>query len=340
MYKNEIKNSVIMMMGNDLTAEQTRHLQNCLDIVLHKYGIVKDETTEVSCISSDENYKYMKRFEIDMKIEGLSEKTIEAYIRETTKFLDFFNKSFKNITKDDITYYLAMLIEKGLSNTTVDNTRKFIKSFFNWCVYSEIIEKNPFLKIKCIKRSPINKDVLTELELESLRDACNSKRDLAIIDFLNSTGVRVSELTALKKKDVDFVNGKCEIYSHKTDTVRNVFLDAKALKHLCDYQTYLLEKGISTDYVFTSEKRTNSKDSLSNGTIEKLLHKLESNISVNKRITVHTFRKTFASRCSKKGISPTTICSLMGHSSFSTTAKYYIATDNENIRYEYNKFLN
>lgn len=339
MMKNELTNSIIMMMSMDLTTEQCQRLKNCLDIVLHQYDISKS-TTEVACLMEDDNYKYLKRFEIDMRIQGLSEKSITNYVRETKKMLEFFGKNFRNITKDDISYYLAILIRKGLSNNTVDNTRKFIKAFYNWCTYNEIIERNPFLKIKCIKRSPIKKETLTEHEIESMRDACTTKRDIAMVDFLNSTGLRVSEFTSLKLNDLDLSTGKCTVFSEKTDTTRNVFLDAKALKHICDYRNELIKRGINSEYIFTRERNIKNNKPLDNNTVEKRLQKIASNANVNKHVTVHTFRKTFASKCSRKGMSPTTICSLLGHSDFTTTAKYYININNEDVKYEYDKCLN
>lgn len=271
MLKNEVTNKIMMMIGNDLNNVQLDKLRICLNIVLYNYDITTKETA-ISCVSVDDNYKYLKRFEIDLKIEGLSEKTIANYIRETTKMLDTLNKNFRDVTKDDISYYLATLMSNGLSSTTVDNTRKFIKAFFNWCVYNDILIKNPFLKIKCIRRTPVKKEILSEHEIEQLRDSCETKRDLAMIDFLNSTGVMVSECASIKIDDIDFTTGKCSVYSTKTKTKRNVFLDAKALKHVCDYRNELTEKQIYSEYLFTSYRNYSKIDkSISCNTIEKRL---------------------------------------------------------------------
>lgn len=338
MCKNEFVNDILMMMNGNLDEVQLMKLRACLDVNLYKYDLNKKETN-IICVDFDDNYKYLKRFQIDLKIEGLSEKSIKNYVRETTKMLDALNKNFREITKDDISYYLASLLSKGLSSTTVDNTRKFIKAFYNWCVYNDILNKNPFLKIKCIKRNTVQKEIITEHELEQLRDACETKRDLAMIDFLNCTGVRVSECAQIKMDDINFVTGKCSIYATKTQTFRDVFLDAKALKHICDYRNELQRNNLFSEYLFTSNRKEKENKSLSCSTFEQRLKQITGSANINKHITVHTFRKTFASRCSRKGMQPMIIATLLGHSDYTTTAKYYIKINKNDLQYEYDKCL-
>lgn len=232
--------------------------------------------------------------------------------------------------------YLAGLTQKGYSLNTIDNTRKYIKAFFNWLAWNDYIAKNPFDCLKCTRREEVKKVVLTEKEIEEMRDACMTKKELAIFDFLNSTGVRVSEITNLTVDDVDFVTGKIHVYAIKTKTHRTAFLDAKALKHLIDYRSELAQRGIYSDALFLGGKR--NKDgtyhAIGKNGVERILHQLEDRARIRKSVTVHVIRKTFASRLSKKGIKPEVIQYLLGHANFATTAKFYISIDDADIKHE------
>lgn len=335
MDKNIVIDSVILYMANELDDKQLNSLRNCLGKVLYKY-----EFTELfSEINENDNELFVKRFESDLTVEGLSSKTIEQYTRTTLKFLNYTNKNFREIDKNDIMEYFGMLSSKGLSPTTIDNTRKFIKSFFNWCIHNEFIYKNPFNKIKKIRRNIIKNDVLSEMEIETLRDSCKDKRELALIDFLSATGVRVSECSRLKIKNVDLTNGRCIIYSTKTKTYREVFLDAKAIKHISDYRKELSARNIVSEYLFTSYvKGLNTR--LSENSIESILHNVSKRANINKNITVHIFRKTLATKLHRKGAKPITISSILGHENFSTTEKYYINVNKSDLLYEYDLFMN
>lgn len=335
MIKDEMINKILMGMATELEPQQLQNLKACLSRVLYSYS-VEEIQTEIACLSVDENVKYLQLFQIEMRIEGLSDGTINHYVSETSKMLNYLGKSFREITKEDITYYLAYLsCSRNLSPTTLDNTRKYIKAFFNWAVYNDHLTKNPFNKIKCIKREPVKKETLSEHEIELLRDACIDERDLALVDFLNSTGVRVSEVAAAKIDDIDFSTGKCQIYAKKTKSWRTVFLDAKALKHLSDYRLKLGKNGRYSDFVFASEKSSNK--GLSEDAVQRIIKQVKIRAGLSKNISIHTFRKTFASRLYKKGLAPMSIALLLGHKDFSTTAKYYIQIDGDILKYEYDK---
>lgn len=336
MIKDELMNKILMGMAEELDAGQLQNLKTCMCRVLYGYSI-QEEHTDIACLSTDDNEKYLQLFKIEMRIEGLSDGTINHYVSETSKMLNYIDKNFRDITKEDITYYLAYLsCSRNLSPTTLDNTRKYIKAFFNWAVYNDHLLKNPFNKIKCIKREPVKKEVLSDHEIEQLRDACVNARELALVDFLNSTGVRVSEIAAAKIDDIDFSTGKCQIYAKKTKTWRTVFLDAKALKHLSDYRLQLSRSGRYSKYVFASEKGYDNKG-LCEDAIQRILKQIKCRAGLSKNISIHTFRKTFASRLYKKGLAPMSIALLLGHKDFSTTAKYYIQIDGDILKYEYDK---
>lgn len=340
MLKEDVVNNVIMMMSNDLDPELLSKLKICMQMIFYKYDIT-ETNTDIAISNKDDNDEYLKKFAIDLKIEGLSSGTINHYVRETRKCLQFLNKNFRDVKKDDIVYYLAHMSSRGLCNNSLDNLRKYIKSFFTWCECNEYITRNPFLRIKCIKRDEVKKEVLTEHEVVELRDACKTKRELALVDFLNSTGVRVSECAGLKIKDVDFNTGKCSIYAIKTKTWRTVFLDADALKHIVDYRMELTEKGIYSEYLFAPiRSKDKIRDGIQSYSIERTIKNICQRTTITKHITVHTFRKTFASRMYRKGAQPMNIAALLGHKDFGTTAKFYIDINKGDLKYEYDKFMN
>ena len=339
MLKDEIISNVVIGMSSSLDAEKLAQLKDCLYAVLYKYTIQETSTEIIPKYDKNSNEDLLMRFMWDYRIDGHSEKTIKHYIFETRKFLDYINKSCLDITKDDIQYYLAYLKSLGtLSASTLDNTRKYIKQFFVWLVYNDLISKNPFDKIKCFKRNPIKKNTITEYEITSMRDACVTKRELALVDFLNATGIRVSECTNVKVNDIDFTSGKCNIYAEKTHTYRIVYLDANALKHIIDYRTELAQKGKNSEYLFMP-LRGNSGKRISSSTIENDLKKVRERCGLNKKVTVHTFRKTLASRLNRRGANIESISKILGHADSATTSRFYISIDNSDIQGEYNRYM-
>lgn len=336
MIKDEVISAVLVKMDEVLNTEQLAELKAAMVMVLYDKDIVS-KSTELSIFEGDDiNERFLKRFAIEKRVENLAKGTIKQYVYETKKFLSYTGKRFVDITKDDVTLYLANLTQKGYSMNTVDNARKYINAFFTWLVWNDYIAKNPLDRLKCTKREEIKKVILTEKEIEEMRDACQTIKELAVFDFLNSTGVRVSEIVNLTVDDVDFVTGKVNIYSIKTKTHRIGYLDAKALKHLIDYRSELAKNGIFSKELFLSDRRW--KDGLYHSiglsATERLLHKLTERAKIKKNITVHVIRKTFASRLSKKGIKAEIIQYLLGHANFATTAKFYISIDESEIKSE------
>ena len=329
--KEDYINSVIMYMSNELTKEQLEHLKACMSKMLYNYDLITVNNTVV-----EDDSVYIQKFAKELRVQGKSEKTISQYIRETQLFLNTIGKSFINITKDDIINYMQMKLDNGVSPSSVDNSRKFIKQFFNYALDNELILSNPFNRVKSIKRNPIKKEILTDEELEELRDACISKRELALIDFLDSTGLRVSEVSNLKMSDVNLTKGTCRVYSTKTLKERTVCLTAKAVKHISDYREELKRMGKTSEYLFVSYRGNNTK--LQNASIQKILHTITSRTNIKKHITVHTFRKSLASKLCRRGASPMMISELLGHS-FSTSQKHYIKMTSDDVVQQFHSMI-
>ena len=323
---------IIAMQGRGLGVDYSA-VKECLQSVLYRYDFNPMETG-VATLSEDNNTYFLKLFMADMITEGKSKKTISQYVRATQKMLCVIGKDFRQITKEDITIYILHLGRNGLTDSSIDNERKFIKSFFSWALFNDYLQSNPFLKIKGGKRNPIRKETLSDREVEILRDSCIDSRERALIDFLASTGVRISECVTAKISNVNFNNGECRIYAPKTSEWRTVYLDARALKHLHDYRAELQAQGRYSDYIFLSKHKN---EPLGRTGVQFILKTIVKRTNINRKITVHTFRKTLASKLTRRGMRPEYVAMILGHKNFATTQKYYASLDQTDIHREFER---
>lgn len=336
MTKANIVNSILMEMSDIINDNMLKALKDCLYRNLYGFAVI-EESTEVAAVDRPDNVSMLKKFLFEKKIEGLSNATLLQYKRETERLFGFVTKHYEEIKADDINYYLAILMSKHLSVNSVDNARKFIKPFFKWLYENEYIRKDIFINIRPIKRIDKQKEFLTNEEITKVRDASRDDiRSLALIDFLLSTGIRVSECINLKIGDVDFVKGEVSIYATKTNEWRKVYLDSNAIKHLQDYLN--MRKDLSS-YLFVNMRRSNNGEvsRMSKYSIEKVIHKYCKKANINKHCTVHIFRKTLATRLYKRGMDITVIAKLLGHKNVTTTEKYYLTICESDIKYQYSR---
>lgn len=276
-----------------------------------------------------------------MQVQHRASSTIYCYTNSINKFLLFIGKNFREITSDDVNFYLAKLTKKNtMSATSLDNERKYIKPFFKWALRNDLIERDPFDKIDPIKRIEKKKEILTETEIEMIRDTCNNKKELALVDFLLATGVRVSECSKAQISNIDFTKNIVNIYGQKTGKWREVYLDAKAYKHLSEYlndRTNSYSCYNQQDILFM-QKRGEHK-AMSAYCINKMLKEIAMRAGITKHCTCHLFRKTLASKLSSKGMSSQKIAIILGNSS-AVSEKYYILLSSKDIENEYIKCMN
>ena len=331
----ELKNRILMEMVNIINCEDIKKLKRCLDRNFYGYTITEN-STDIIAVEKISNEKMLLRFQFERSLEGISQKSLKQYIRESNKFLLFVNKHYSDVTSEDIQYYLFYLMDCGtMSATSVDNSRKFLKAFFKWLYENEFITKDLFLKIKPIKRIEKQKDFLTNNEIVSIRDSAKDDiRALALIDTLLSTGLRVSECSNLKISDINFEKDEITVYATKTNTWRKVYLDSYAKEHL---RSYLMNRKDNNPYVFVNIRKCNgSITKMSNGSIEKLIQKYCYKI-INRHCSVHLFRKTLATRLKRMGMDITDIAKLLGHKSIKTTEQFYLTVCDNDIHYMYMK---
>lgn len=338
--KEFVINEVIVAMQQYLNTEQLRTLDNVLRLKLH--GIrIEEECTELST-DMDDNLYMLELFAANKRLEGCREKSIAQFVRQTRDLFEKADKNYKNITKEDVKYYLALYSTKVKQNTVV-NAKRFLGSFFTWAHEEGYISSNPVKSIKGIKAVEVANKHLTMEEEVAVRDVLMSKRDRAIIDFLLSTGVRVGELEALNRSNVNLMTGEVVFLGEKSRKYRTVYLDVRAKKHLMEY---LQTRTDSEDALFISSrifKNVNGVKEvrrLGKSAYEKITKDVCKKAGITDKIcTVHVFRKTFATRLAENGCPLEIIQELLGHASASMTSKHYVAKTKKRIKTEFERCI-
>lgn len=324
--KNDLINKVIGSMANELSSTQLNKLENVLRMQLH--GIVlQQECTEISTYIDDNEY-IIKLFMGNKMLENLSDKSIQQYVNATKKLLETLNKNYKDVTTDDIKYYLAQYqLKFKVSPCTLANMKRFISAFFAWCLDEEYITRNPVHAIKNIKQPKKKKQYLTADEVESMRDVCETLRERAMLELLLDTGLRVSEVVALDIDSIDMAKGEVSIYGSKTRTWRTGYLNSKSKLHL---QKYLMSRSDDNEALFVSSRRPYAR--LGNCTIQEELQAIAMRAGIQKHVTVHLLRKTFATNLSKNGTPIEIIQQLLGHANISVTQQNYVTVDEDEVK--------
>ncbi len=314
---------ILVDMDEYLTANQSQKLQRVLVSRLTK------ETRSINGISND---NYLSMFLNAKKIEGCSERTLSYYKTTVEKLLDEIDDPIRKVTTDDIRDYLANY--QGLndcSKTTIDNIRRNISSFFTWLEEEDYIIKSPMRRIHKIKTTKTVKEIISDEEIEKMRDRCSSLRDLAIIDLLYSTGIRIGELVRLNIDDIDFEERECIVFG-KGDKERRVYFDAKTKIHLMGY---INSRSDANPALFVTLDAPYDRLQISG--VEIRLRHLGRELGINK-VHPHKFRRTMATRAIDKGMPIEQVQKLLGHSQIDTTMHYAIVNQT-NVKVAHRKFI-
>ena len=270
---------------------------------------------------------------IDAKqIEGCSERTLQYYKMTVEHLLATLDVPVRKMTTDEIRSYLANYQQRNnCSKVTVDNVRRNISSFFSWLEEEDSILKSPMRRIHKIKTKQSVKETISDEMIEKLRDNCECARDLAMIDLLYSTGIRVGELVRLNISDIDFEERECIVYG-KGDKERRVYFDAKAKLHL---QNYINSRHDDNPALFTTLDAPYDRLKISG--VEIRVRELGRKISME-RIHPHKFRRTMATRAIDKGMPIEQVQKILGHSQIDTTMQYAIVNQN-NVKTAHRKYI-
>lgn len=313
------------MMGKGM-----EELKNVLYCVLAKYEIA-EKSTELQKVERSWEEE-LCAFLIRKRVEGRSEKTISQYSLHLRRMLQYINKPVKEITEADLFSYIAMYKKKrGVSGVYLNNIRLVCSSFFSWLNNKGYIRKNPAAGLDPIKVEKRIKKPLSDTELEMLRRKCTLERDIALIECLYSTGVRVSELVALNRQDIDFDNMRAVVYG-KGAKERETYLTAAACMHL---KEYLDSRSDSNDALFVGLKAPHERLTVSG--VEEVLRKLGKNTGIVK-VHPHRFRRTMATNILNKGMPIEEVKEILGHVKLDTTM-IYCQISKENVRHHHRKYM-
>lgn len=281
---------------------------------------------------NQEEKDYVEIFICAKRVEDCSERSLKYYSTTIKKMIDNIDKSVKLIETEDIRTYLAEYFkDRNCSKVSLDNIRRIISSFFSWLEEESYIIKNPVRRIHKIKTTKIIKETYTDENIEILRDNCMSKRDLAIIDLLNSTGMRVGELVRLSIGDVNFNERECIVLG-KGDKQRKVYFDARTKIHL---QDYLKSRVDDNQALFVSLLKPYNRLHISG--VEIRMRQLGRKLNI-KKVHPHKFRRTLATRAIDKGMPIEQVQQLLGHQKIDTTMHYAMVNQN-NVKIAHRKYI-
>lgn len=325
--KQNLITDVVQAMLPFLNNSQTERLQEVLQHTLFDYEVTKIENEkEISEQNLVESFLSAKR------IEGCSEKTLKYYDSTIQAMLNSIGKGIKYIVTDDIRCYLTEYqTEKKSSKVTIDNIRRILSSFFSWLEDEDYILKSPVRRIHKVKTGTNIKETYSDEALELMRDNCTEFRDLAMLDMLASTGMRVGEMVLLNRNDIDFNERECVVFG-KGDKERIVYFDARTKIHL---QNYLDSRTDDNPALFVSLQSPHNRMNI--GGIEVRLRQLGKRLGLNK-VHPHKFRRTLATMAIDKGMPIEQLQQLLGHRRIDTTLQYAMVKQS-NVKIAHRKYI-
>lgn len=326
MKQNLIKD-VIQGMLPYLNNAQNEKLQEIMRHILVQYEVIEKEQHEKNL-----DQDYVELFLAAKRIEGCSEKSLKYYQATINAMLNELKKDIKHIVTEDIRKYLTEYQEKKKSSkVTIDNIRRILSSFFSWLEDEDYILKSPVRRIHKVKSAINIKETYSDEALELMRDNCNELRDLAIIDMLASTGMRVGEMVLLDRNDINFNERECIVFG-KGSKERVVYFDARTKLHL---QNYLDSRTDDNPALFVSLKSPFER--LKIGGVEVRLREFGKKLGLRK-VHPHKFRRTLATMAIDKGMPIEQLQQLLGHRKIDTTLQYAMVKQS-NVKIAHRKYI-
>lgn len=324
--KELIKQEVLQRMLQLLDNAQAKALEQVLETVLCKYIEDKPDKDEIS------SQELLQKFLEAKRIEGCSEKTLTYYQNTINRMLTETRKEVTHIMTEDLRSYLTDYQKQNdLSRVTIDNVRRILSSFFSWLEDEEYLIKSPIRRIHKVKTTSIIKDTYSDEDLEKMRDSCVEKRDLALIDMLASTGMRVGELVLLNQSDIDFNERECKVLG-KGNKERIVYFDARTKIHL---QEYLDSRSDDCEALFVTLKVPHSRLTISG--VESRVREIGKRLNIEK-VHPHKFRRTLATKAIDKGMPIEQLQQLLGHKRIDTTLQYAMVKQS-NVKLAHKKYI-
>ena len=328
--KDKLITQIQVRMASKLNMEQLEELRRVLTYAFDGVDITEKEALEPT--DATDNGGMLDVFIAAKRIEGCSDKSLKYYTFTVRQMLNSIGKHFREISTDDLRGYLAdYQKDRGSSKVTIDNMRRIFSSFFGWLEDEDYILKSPVRRIHKIKTDKPIKETISDEGLELLRDACDQIRDLAIVDLLASTGMRVGELVNLNRGDMNFHERECVVLG-KGGSERMVYFDARTKIHLLNY---LESRDDNNPALFVSLNQP--RERLLIGGVETRLRKIGKRADLNK-VHPHKFRRTLATRAIDKGMPIEQVQRLLGHVKIDTTM-HYAMVNQSNVKNSHRKFI-
>jgi integrase/recombinase XerD len=329
--KNQIVSEITRQMIPYLDNAQMEQLQNVLQHVLWNVQITVTED-DVQQPDRETNSELLEMFLSAKRVEGCSEKTLKYYETTIRRLVAEVDCHVTHMQTDDLRSYLSDYQQQSqCSKGNIDNIRRIMSSFFTWLEDENYILKSPVRRIHKIRSNKTVKETYTDESLETMRDQCGCLRDLAMIDLLASTGMRVGELVKLNRDDIDFENRECVVFG-KGSKERPVYFDARTKIHL---KNYLESRTDDNPALFVSLLKPYNRLEISG--VEVRLRKLGRKLGITK-VHPHKFRRTLATRAIDKGMPIEQVQRLLGHAKIDTTMQYAMVNQN-NVKISHRKFI-
>ncbi len=325
--KQKIMEDIVQQMLPYLDNAQLHKLQEILEHSLFEYEIA-GRTIE----TEDDSQELINSFVYAKRIEGCSEKTLKYYRTTIEAMTEAIDKGVRHMQTDDLRAYLTGYQEQhGSSRVTIDNIRRILSSFFSWLEDEDHILKSPVRRIHKVKTATNIKETYTDEELEKMRDNCEELRDLAIVDMLASTGMRIGEMVLLNKTDINFNERECVVFG-KGDKERVVYFDARTKIHL---QNYIDSRTDDEPALFVTLREPHTRITI--GGIESRLREFGKSLKIEK-VHPHKFRRTLATMAIDKGMPIEQLQQLLGHKRIDTTLQYAMVKQS-NVKQAHRKFI-
>ena len=326
--KEEIVTEVMQQMLPYLDNAQLKQLKQVMEQTLFHYEVNRAEAMS----EEDDSKELIAMFIAAKRIEGCSEKTLKYYQTTIDAMVSSLDKNVRHILTEDLRTYLTEYQSKNNSGrVTIDNIRRILSSFFSWLEDEDYIMKSPVRRIHKVKTASNIKETYSDEDLEKMRDNCDEARDLAMIDMLASTGMRVGEMVLLNRDDIDFSERECVVFG-KGDKERIVYFDARTKIHL---QEYLDSRTDENPALFVTLRAPYNRIQI--GGIERRLRGMGKKLNISK-VHPHKFRRTLATMAIDKGMPIEQLQRLLGHQRIDTTLQYAMVKQS-NVKLAHKKFI-
>ncbi|MCR4929099.1 MAG: tyrosine-type recombinase/integrase [Lachnospiraceae bacterium] len=326
--KKEFMEEVMQHMLSCLDNAQLKQLRQAMEHALRRYEVTDLEIQ----LEEDDSNNLIASFIAAKRIEGCSEKTLKYYRTTIDVMVASFGKNVRQIHTDDLRTYLTEYQSKNKSSrVTIDNIRRILSSFFSWLEDEDYIIKSPVRRIHKVKTVSSIKETYSDEDLEKMRDSCEDLRDLAMIDMLASTGMRVGEMVLLNRNDINFEERECVVFG-KGDKERIVYFDARSKLHL---QEYLDSRIDDNPALFVTLRAPHERIQI--GGIEHRLREMGKQLNITK-VHPHKFRRTLATMAIDKGMPIEQLQRLLGHQRIDTTLQYAMVKQS-NVKLAHRKYI-